>query len=504
MFVRKNRNRSGSVSVQIIQKVGRKNKVVKTIGSSGDPQEIEKLVQLADQEIRRLEGQQILFESDKDTLIKRTLSSISNQQVQVIGPELILGKIYHRIGYDLIQDDEYFRHLVLSRIMRPGSKLSTSDYLRRYLQVDLPVGRIYRYMDKLDNDYQDLLQRITFQYSKKMLKEQLNVVFYDMTTLYFEASEEDELRKIGFSKDGKAQHPQIKLGLLVGQDGFPLAYDIFEGSTFEGLTLIPTLEQVSAKFGLTKPIVVADAGLLTKENMASLEADGYTFILGGKIRSESQEIKDKIQKANIVEGKPTEFKKDSHRLIVSYSSKRAGKDEYNRKRGLKRLENKVRNGKLTKKNLNNRGYNKYLKLEGKATIEIDYQKFHQDAAWDGLKGYMTNTSLSRKQVIATYGELWHIEKAFRISKTDLRARPIFHRIERRIRAHIAICFAAYAVFKDLERSLKLNKATFSAYRAVELIRNMYQLTVQLPESLDWVAIPLKNDEEQQELADIFT
>lgn len=503
MFVRRNKNRSGSYSVQIIQKIGRRNRVIKTLGSSSDREELEKLEQLAYQQIRRLEKQKPLFQSGADELVKRTLASISNQQVQVIGPDLILGKIFRIIGYDQIEDDEYFKHLVIARIMSPGSKLRTSDYLWRYHGVELPVDRIYRYMDKLEGHYKDQLQRLTFEYSKRTLDDQLNVVFYDMTTLYFEASEEDELRRTGFSKDGKAQHPQIKLGLFVGRDGFPISYDIFHGNTFEGETMLPVLAQIEEKFNLGKPVVVADAGLLSKQNVEGLEDAGYKFILGGRVRSESKAMKLKVQKATIPEGKPTEFKKGDYRLIVSYSSKRAKKDAHNRKRGLTRLEEKVKSKNLTKKNLNNRGYNKYLVLKGKATIEIDYEKFKMDEKWDGLKSYMTNTNLSRNQVISSYGELWHIEKAFKISKTDLRARPIFHRIERRIEAHIAICFAAYAMFKELERALKANKAIFSANRAIDLIRNMYQVTVQLPESLDWVEVPLRNDDEQQRLIEIF-
>lgn len=503
MFIRRNKNRSGSYSIQIIQKVGRRNRVIKTLGSSSNSEELERLERLASQEIRRLEKQKPLFQSGTDELVKRTLASISNQQVRVIGPDLILGKIFSRVGYDQIEDDAYFRHLVIARIMSPGSKLRTSDYLWRYHSIELPVDRIYRYMDKLQNKYKEPLQRLTFEYSKRTLGQQLNVVFYDMTTLYFEASEEDDLRRTGFSKDGKAQHPQIKLGFLVGQDGFPLGYDIFQGNTFEGETMLPVLAQIEAKFNLGKPVVVADAGLLSRQNMEGLEQAGYPFILGGRVRSESEAMKQKIQKATIPEGKPTEFKKGNYRLIVSYSSQRAKKDAHNRKRGLSRLENKIKSKNLTKKNLNNRGYNKYLVLKGKATIEIDYEKFKMDEQWDGLKSYMTNTKLSRNQVIASYGELWHIEKAFKISKTDLRARPIFHRIERRIEAHITICFAAYAMFKELERALKASKATFSANRAIDLIRNMYQITVQLPESLDWVEIPLRNDDEQQRLIEIF-
>ena len=109
----------------------------------------------------------------------------------------------------------------------------------------------------------------------------------------------------------------------------------------------------------------------------------------------------------------------------------------------------MRSGKLSKEHINNRGYNKYLKLSGEVNITIDYEKYEADSVWDGLKGYVTNTSLSRKKVIENYSQLWQIEKAFRISKTDLRIRPIYHRLKNRIEAHICICFTAYTIYKEL-------------------------------------------------------
>src|SRR5210317_1971008 len=207
-----------------------------------------------------------------------------------------------------------------------------------------------------------------------------------MTTLYFEASDEDDLRKAGFSKDGKHQNPQIFLGLLVGLGGYAIGYDIFEGDIFEGHTLIPFIKKMSKKFDLDRPVVVADAGLLSNENITSLEKMEYEYILGARLKNEPEIIKTKILEKKIEEGEISRINKpEGRRLIISYSLKRAAKDEHNRKRGLQRLEKRITSGKLTKSNINNRGYNKYLRLQGDVQIEIDYEKFEKDKAWDGLK-----------------------------------------------------------------------------------------------------------------------
>jgi len=204
------------------------------------------------------------------------------------------------------------------------------------------------------------------------------------------------------------------------------------------------------------------------------------------------------------DGKTFQIKKEENlRLVITYSSKRATKDQHNRKRGLKRLEKQIKTGKLTKSNINNRGYNKYLKMKGSVTIEIDYNKFDNDNQWDGLKGYVTNSKLSNKQVMENYKNLWHIEKAFRMSKTDLRIRPIYHRIRNRIEAHICISFTAYSIYKELERILYKEKSSLSLTKAAELTHNMYQIEFTLPESKHTKSKLLKMDDQQAELHNII-
>lgn len=502
MFIRKLKNRSGSISVQIISKSSGKYKVVKTIGCSVNEQEIQKLVYLANQEIERLSNQRKLFISKNDAVVEQVFSVLYNASIRTVGPEIIFGKIYDSIGFDIIKE-ELFRHLVIARLAFPLSKLKTIDYLYRFQGVMLDIDAVYRFLDKLNNKLKEQVEQIAFAHTLKVLQGNINIVFYDMTTLYFEASDEDDLRKTGFSKDGKHQNPQIYLGLLVGLGGYAIGYDIFEGNIYEGHTLIPFIEKISKKFNLNKPIVVADAGLLSNDNIKALEKMSYQYIIGARIKNEPGKIRRQILEKHLDDGQIMKIKKqDNTRLIVSYATNRAIKDEHNRKRGLQRLEKRIKAGKLTKSNINNKGYNKYLKLKGDVSIEIDYEKFNNDKSWDGLKGYITNAKLNNRQVIENYKNLWHIEKAFRMSKTDLRIRPVYHRLKHRIEAHICISFTAYCIYKELERVLYKEKSTLSLKKAAELTHNMYQITYTLPESKHTKSKLLKMDDEQAELYQI--
>jgi transposase len=426
MFLREKKNKSGSISIQIIQKLRGKYKVLQTIGSGRTEQEVAKLNYLGKQEIERLSTQPELFVWENDLQIEQIFSNLSNASIRIVGPELIFGKLYDKIGFGSIQQD-LFRHLVIARIAYPLSKLKTVDYLYRYQGLTLDIDKVYRFLDKLNNELKEQVEQISYAHTLKVLEGKISVVFYDMTTLYFEAEDEDDLRKTGFSKDGKHSNPQIFLGLLVGTGGYAIGYDIYEGNIFEGHTLIPFLEKISSRCNLGKPIVVADAGLLSTENIKVLEAKEYEYILGARIKNEPDKIKNQIFKHELSNGQTICINKSEKiKLIVAFSNKRAAKDQHNRNRGLQRLEKQIRAGKLTKSNINNRGYNKYLKMEGEIRIQIDYEKFNTDAIWDGLKGYITNTVLTNDEVIENYKSLWNIERAFRMSKTDLRIRPIYH------------------------------------------------------------------------------
>jgi transposase len=499
MFIRRNKNRSGSVSVQIITKVGRKNKVLKTVGCARTPREEELLMILAKTEAEHLQGTRRIFSEHDDEVVDNFVASIGNENLQIVGGELILGRIYKQLGYPETGGHNFFRNLVLCRLIYPGSKLKTVGYFKRHLGIEVSVYTIYRFMDELRSGLKQQIEEATYLHTRKVLGGKIGVVFYDITTVYFEASEEDDFRVTGYSKDGKHQHPQILIGLLVGKNGYPIGYELFEGNKSETKTLIPVLKSFEKKFNLDKPVITADAALLSKPNIDLLIEKGYEFILGGRIKNETDELKSRILAIDIPEGHPVELQHPFGRLIVTYSAKRAKNDRLNREKGLKRLEKKVKSGKLSKDHLNNRGYNKYLMLVGEVRIAIDYEKFKDDAAWDGLKGYVTNTRLTMQEVIGNYQQLWQIEKAFRISKTDLRIRPVYHRIKERIESHLCICFAAYAVYKELERILSNNKLEISAEKAIDEIKEIRQLTYVLPKSKDLKTKLLRLNNMQLEL-----
>ena len=186
-----------------------------------------------------------------------------------------------------------------------------------------------------------------------------------------------------------------------------------------------------------------------------------------------------------------------------YKEERAHKDAYNRKRGLEKLEKNLKSGKLTKKQINNKGYNKYLKMEGDINVVIDYQKYQDDAKWDGLKGYITNTELSKENVIEKYNQLWAIEKTFRISKSDLQIRPIYHRLRPRIEAHICISFVACKIYKELERLLKEKKSALSPEKAIDILKTIYQVSIQTPYSLTKHRRLFIKNQEQRDLIELF-
>lgn len=501
MFFRQKKNRSGVVSVQVIDKSSGKYRLIKTIGSSSDASEVAELVRQAEIWIKERQGQLDLDFSGGRLQAEQFLENIT--QIRVQGVELLLGGLFEQIGFGQIKD-VLFKRLVLARLCYPASKLRTTDYFAKYEYLEMDVQSIYRYMDKLHRKQKAAVQRISYEHTLQVLGGQMSIVFYDVTTLYFEIDQEDELRKTGFSKEGKHQHPQILLGLLVSVDAYPLAYEVFEGNKFEGHTMLPVIEAFKQQYGLDKLVVIADSGLLSKQNIEQLQSQGYAFILGARIKNEPAHIQQQILSLVLENGESATIEKPQGiRLVISYSAARSKKDAANRQRGLQKLERQIKKGKLTKANINNRGYNKYLKMDGEINVSIDHEKFEADKKWDGLKGYLSNTTLTKNEIIENYGHLWKIEKAFRVSKNDLKIRPIYHRVQRRIEAHICIAFAAYKVYKELERQLRDKKSTLSPEKAIEIAKTIFSVQVKLNQSDETLSKTIYTRAEQKNLADLF-
>ena len=271
-------------------------------------------------------------------------------------------------------------------------------------------------------------------------------------------------------------YPISKLKTVDYLYGHPTGYDIFEGNTFEGKTLLPVLQRIQQEYGFDKPVVVADAAMLSEDNLKALERNEFPFIVAARIRNETKAMQEEIltRCVALANGQSVEIKKPGgHRLIITYSDKRARKDAYNR------------------------GYNKSMRLHGEVSIEIDEKKIADSVKWDGLKGHLTNTELSPATVLENYGQLWHVEKAFRISNADLRIRPMYHRRRRRIEAHILIAFVVYTIYKGPERRLAEAQIALSPQRAAELTQIMYEMAFCLPDDPEIHHTLLQMDPDQQ-------
>jgi len=462
----------------------RKNEV-KKFGVAKSEAEADKLFQEAQLWLRTHDGQQELdFDDRRGKELEETARVVENMDsVLINGTQLLLNQVYDSIGFNRIPD-EILRHLVIARVSQPKSKLATVDYLKSYYDEDVGLNHIYRYMDKLYNTQMEQAQQISVEHTQKIFGGKIGLMFYDVTTLYFETSQTDVLREPGFSKDGKTAESQVVLGLLVSEGGYPLSYSLFNGSQYEGFTMIPMIDDFKQRFTLGDDfVVVADSGLMNRNNVMLLQKAGYRYILGARIKNENKDVKQWILSLDKKDNVCNEIKRQNgERLIVSYSEKRAKKDAYNRDRGIARLRKAYQSGHITKQQVNRRGYNKFLEISRDIDVSISDEKIAEDCKWDGLKGYITNTDIDAEQVIAQYHGLWVVERAFRISKGTLEMRPMFHFTERRIEAHICICFIAYKVYKELERLIAINNIGMSVDKVLDAAKTITTIKIRMPEN----------------------
>jgi transposase len=507
MFIRKKKNRSGSTSVVIVDKHGGKFKELYTVGIGCTPNEIEDLCQQGRIWISKHLG---FIELDFDGPHQKESELAAAEQmldnidsVLLNGAKLILDKVYDTIGFNRIPDD-ILRHLVVARLCQPMSKMATVEYLKSHFDEDLNLNQIYRYLDKLYNTQQALVQKISVDHTFSVLGGRVEMLFYDVTSLYFESFREDILRSPGFSKDGKTAETQIILGLLVSEHGYPLSYSIYNGAQYESYTMIPLIDDFKARFQLDDFIVVADSGFMIRRNIELLRSGKYQFILGGRIKNYSTEIVNWILSLPHVDGKYHERKLDNgDRLIITYSSNRAAKDANNRKKGVERLIRAFSSGKITKDKINKRGYNKFLKLNNDVSVSIDDEKIKEDEKWDGLKAYVTNTTIPAQSVVEQYHGLWVVERAFRISKSTLETRPIFHFSERRIEAHICICFVAYKVYKELERIIADLNLGMSVDTVIKIAKTITTIRMKLPLNQTTISRIMMLTKEQKSIRTLF-
>ncbi|MBN9350345.1 MAG: IS1634 family transposase [Chitinophagaceae bacterium] len=506
MFIRKKKNRSGTTSVVIVEKKNGKFRELKTVGISSEESEVEKLTAEGRNWISlQTKGEDIFNHSkriaEEKQLIEYLVSNIEG--VLLNGTQLILSRVFHLIGFGSI-DDGILKQLVIARLSQPMSKLATVEYLKSHFDEDLQLHKIYRYLDKLYNTQKDKVQQISVSHTRKVLGGKVGLMFYDVTTLYFETDSEDGFRENGFSKDGKHSQPQLVLGLLVSKDGYPLSYSLFPGKQYEGYTMVPIVEDFVRRFDLGHDfVVVADSGLMNKTNIELLASGGYQYIIGARIKGESEKIKRWILSQEQQDGVFYETQKGTARLIINYSAKRAKKDKHNRDRGVTRLKKTYKSGKITKDNINKRGYNKFLEISDSVHVTINEQKITEDELWDGLKGYLTNTELPVEEVYSQYNSLWVIERAYRVTKGTIELRPMFHFSERRIEAHVCICFVAFKVYKELERIIKSTGLDLSVDKVLGVAKTIATLKVKLPLSGTVTHKTMILTKKQKEIAFLF-
>ena len=372
----------------------------------------------------------------------------------------IFGEIFDCIELDKLIDstlndrqwNDIVKAMVLARIARPDSKRKTARILSRDYQINYSLNQYYRALDKVLK-FEDKAQKIVLEETKRLHGGELSVMLFDVTTLYFESMEQDELRNFGFSKDCKFKEVQVMLSLVTTEKGHPVGYKLFPGNTSEGNTLIAHMEDVKKRFDVKKLTLVADRGMFSEGNLKKMEESGINYIVACKLRSLSKKEKDRITGDSDYTAGETggdlywmkEYDHKGRRLIVSYSTKRAAKDRKMRERLIERLMKKAKNGKVkTGELIGNNGSKKYVKVRGEE-LDVDMGKVEEESKWDGLHGVITDSDEGASKILSRYRQLWIIEAMFRINKHDLKMRPIYHWSEERVRAHILICYLSFAV-----------------------------------------------------------
>ena len=251
-------------------------------------------------------------------------------------------------------------------------------------------------------------------------------------------------------------------------------------------------------------VVVADSGLMNADNLKLLRDAGYKYVIGARIKSEKKAVKEKILAWEKKDGEFFEYKRENgERLIVGYSDARAKNDAYNRTRGVERLKKAYKSGKLTKDQVNKRGYNKFLQISKDVEVSICQEKIDEDSKWDGLKGYVTNTDLPAEDAVDEYKGLWVVERAFRVGKGTLDMRPMFHFTERRIEAHVCICFVAYKVYKELERIIALAGIKMSVDKVLDIAKTITTIRVNMPQNHEIYTKTLFLSDEQNAIKPLF-
>lgn len=462
--IREVKTGSGKTAIQVYHLHKRKRVIVKHLGSASTIEELDSLRIQAQQFIQDYSSQTSLFPS----LQFGAYSYL--EQYECVG-------LYYRFFYSSIQAlmvqigfdgliSDLFKDLVTIRIFEPASKLRSLELIKTYFGIHHRRQNYYKEAKKWLSLKTQILQRVT-DFVQKEHGFDYSLLFYDVTTLYFESFEADELRKTGFSKDGKSQQPQILVGLMVSRDGFPLAFDIFAGNTFEGHTILPVVKAFIQKSKVKRFTVVADAAMISAENIKELKAEGIHYIVGARLGNLPQAILEQINsKIRPEEGNIIRISTDKGHLICSFSNSRYRKDKHEMDKQILKAQAIIKSPSKNTKAKFVKAHNEELKL--------NEELIQKTVKLLGVKGYYTDLSeqdLPASHVIERYHELYKVEQAFRVAKSDLETRPIFHFKEDPIKLHLLICFIALVISKHIEirTGLSIKRFNTEAKKVVDAI-----------------------------------
>jgi transposase len=442
MKIRVVKTASTARAVQVIRYQNNKRIILQHIGSAHTDEALNELILIAEEWIKDFSNQLSIFPDEHPNSLLH------------LNHCTFVGVKYH-FFYNLIntiQDKIRFNDLpvllndlVAIRIFEPASKLRSLELMEQFFGVKHSRKTYYKIAPKC-LELKESVEQNVIAFAKENYAFQFDIVFYDVTTLYFEAFEEDELRKNGFSKDNKSQQPQILIALLVSKEGFPVAYEVFSGNTFEGHTIIPVVKQFIEANKVKEFTVVADAAMISTENVKQLIQNNINYIVGARLGNIPSGLLENIDKNISREDcKSIRIKTANGYLICSYSSVRYRKDLFEMNKQIEKAKQIVEKPSKGKKL-------KFTKTNNHQ-LEINEELIEKTKKLLGIKGYYTNLEASvadNKMIIERYHELYKIEQAFRISKSDLQTRPIFHFKEQPIKLHILICFMALVISKHIE------------------------------------------------------
>lgn len=462
MHIRTTRTSSGSTAVQVVHYVRRKMEVLNHVGSARNESDLSSLKKIASDWIHGKCNEQMSLLPQFDEQLTSTIVQIDKCQYRGFRYQLFydcLWSLAVKFKFHLISELDsktvkILNDLVITRIAAPGSKLEAFEFISDYFGINHSRRDFYRTLAELPL-LKDEVEGRVIAVAKKNFGFNFSLVFYDLTTLYFESERDEEgvgLRKIGFSKDNKSSNPQIMIGLLVNDLGFPISYQIFPGNKFEGHTLMPSINHLRKKYKIKQLTVVADSAMISDQNVELLEAEKLHYIVAARtanlplqtIEEISKQLKQKDEATIRI---PATSKGD---LICSFSTKRYRKEKREMDKQLAKAELILKTP--SKAEIIKR--TKFLKGK-KLSYELNQNLIHKTTLLLGIKGYYTNCNkLTDQEIIRHYKNLWHVEKSFRISKSDLKTRPIFHNKQQAIEAHILICFMALTLAKYIEIKTK--------------------------------------------------